>query len=70
MILVGLALGIAGVFVLTRAIESLLFGVSALDPVALGAACAAMLAIGLLAGFVPARRAARVDPMSVLREEG
>ena len=50
--------------------ESLLFGVSALDPIALSVACAAMLIVGLLAGLLPARRAARLHPMSVLREDG
>jgi len=70
MLFVGLALGLAGAFALTRVMESLLFGVSALDPFALSAACAVMIIIGLLAGFVPASRAAHVHPMAVLREDG
>jgi putative ABC transport system permease protein len=44
--------------------------VSALDPVALGVACLLMTLIGILATWIPARRAARVDPMTVLREDG
>jgi putative ABC transport system permease protein len=70
MITLGLALGLLGAFALTRVMESLLFQVSPLDPLALGVACATMISIGLLAGFVPAKRAARVDPMAVLRDEG
>ena len=70
MIIVGLVLGLLGAFALTRVMESLLFQVSALDPLALTIACVLILAVGLLAGFIPARRAARVDPMTVLREEG
>ncbi len=69
MVGVGLMLGLAGSFALTRVMESLLFQVSPLDPVALTAACVAMTLIGLLAGFVPAKRAARVNPMAVLRDE-
>lgn len=67
---VGLVIGIAGAMALTEAVRSLLFGVSPLDPVALGAACLSMTLIGLLAAFIPASRAAHVDPMTTLREEG
>jgi len=67
---VGLAGGLAGAFALTRVLKSLLFHVSALDPVALSVACVLMTLIGILAAWVPASRAARVDPMEVLRDEG
>jgi predicted permease len=70
MLIVGLATGLAGAFALTRVLKSLLFNVSALDPVALGVACLLMTLIGILATWIPARRAARVDPMTVLREDG
>jgi putative ABC transport system permease protein len=70
MLLLGLALGLAGAFALTRELKSLLFQVSALDPVALGVACVLMTLIGLLAALIPASRAAGVDPMTVLRDEG
>ena len=43
---------------------------SALDPVALAVACVLMTLVGLLAAWIPASRAARVDPMTVLRDEG
>jgi predicted permease len=69
MLLVGLAAGLAGAFALTRALTSLLFEVSALDPVALAVACVLMTLVGLLAAWIPASRAAGVDPMMVLREE-
>ena len=70
MLLVGLAAGLAGAYALTRALKSLLFQVSALDPVALGGACVLMTLVGTLAALIPASRAARVDPMTVLRDEG
>jgi ABC-type lipoprotein release transport system permease subunit len=50
--------------------KNLLFEVSPLDPVAFTAACVFMVMIGLLAGFVPASRAANIDPVVTLREEG
>jgi ABC-type antimicrobial peptide transport system permease subunit len=65
----GIALGLLGTFAATRVIASMLFEVSPLDPAALALACAAMAAIGLLAGLVPARRAAAVAPATALREE-
>ncbi len=70
MVAIGLVLGLAGAFALTRVMESLLFEVSALDPVALGVACVAMALVGLFAALVPANRAAGVEPMTVLRDEG
>ena len=70
MVFVGLAVGLAGAFALTRVIQSLLFDVSPLDPVALAAACISMAVIGLLAALLPASRAAAVEPMAVLRDEG
>jgi len=70
MLIVGLAGGLAGAFALTRLLKSLLFQVSALDPVALGVACVLMTLVGILAAWIPASRAARVDPMMVLRDEG
>ena len=66
----GLVLGLVGSFALTRMMKSMLYQISPLDPLALAFACASMMVIALVAGFVPASRAARVDPVSVLREEG
>ncbi len=70
LVVVGLAFGMLGTFALTRVLKSLLFEVSPLDPVVLAAACASMTLIGLLAGFLPANRAARIDPVTTLRDEG
>jgi putative ABC transport system permease protein len=69
MVAVGLVLGLLGVVALTRVIESLLFEVSAVDPAAVGLACVVMALVGLLAALAPAARAARVEPMAVLRDD-
>jgi putative ABC transport system permease protein len=66
----GLLLGLAGTYAMTRILTSFLFEVSPLDPFSLLLGCAAMTAIGLAAALIPARRAARFDPMLTLREEG
>ena len=70
LITAGLGLGLLGAFALTRVMKSLLFEVSPLDPVAFTAACVSMAVVGLLAGFVPASRAAKIDPVVMLRDEG
>ncbi|MFZ0961948.1 MAG: ABC transporter permease [Terriglobia bacterium] len=69
MLVVGLAAGLVGAFALTRVLKSLLFNVSALDPVALSVACVLMTLIGMLAAWIPARRATQVDPIVALRYE-
>jgi predicted permease len=68
MVVVGLGLGLAGAAATTRLMRSLLFEVSPLDPFVLSTACVAMLAVGLVAGLVPARRATRLDPVAAVRE--
>jgi ABC-type antimicrobial peptide transport system permease subunit len=60
--------GIAAALFLTRLIQSLLFGISHADPLTYTAAPAALLLVALIAGLVPALRAARTDPAQVLRE--
>ena len=70
MVAIGLVFGLLGAFGLTRVMKSLLFEISPLDPVALTVACVSMALIGLLAGSLPAARAARVDPVTTLRDEG
>jgi ABC-type antimicrobial peptide transport system permease subunit len=70
MVAVGLTIGLAGAFALTSLMKSLLFQVSALDPIAFVIACASMTLVGLVAVFLPANRAASVDPVTTLRDEG
>jgi len=67
--LAGVALGIAGAFVLTRFMRSLLFGVTASDPLTFAGIAALLTLVALLASYLPARRAARIDPMVSLREQ-
>jgi len=66
---IGIALGIVGSILLGRAAQSLLFGVAAGNALALAAAAVVLIAVTLGAAYIPARRASRVDPMSVLRYE-
>jgi putative ABC transport system permease protein len=65
----GLAAGLVGSFALGRFIQSQLFGISAFDPVTLAATCTGLAAVALIACWLPARRALRVDPIVTLRGE-
>ena len=66
---VGIALGLALAPVLSRLAASFLFGLKFYDPLSIGLAVLAMVVVALLAGYVPARRAAKVEPMVALRYE-
>jgi predicted permease len=66
---IGLGVGVASAVGLTRVTQSLLFRVNALDPSAFAIAAVSMMAIGMLAALIPARRATRVDPTTALRAE-
>jgi len=67
--LIGVALGLAGAVVLTRVLSSLLYDVTPTDPVTLACVSLVLIVIALLASYLPARRAARIDPMVALRYE-
>lgn len=69
LVMTGVALGLASALPLSRLIASLLFGVSASDPLTFGSIALSLLAIALLACWIPARRATRVDPLIALRYE-
>ena len=65
----GIAVGLAGALGLTRVMSSLLFGVGATDTLTFGSVAVLLAAVGLCAVLIPARRAARVDPIVALRNE-
>jgi putative ABC transport system permease protein len=65
----GVAIGVGTALASTRALDSLLYGVQRADAAAFVGTAAAMLVVGLLASYVPARRASRIDPMESLRGE-
>ena len=66
---VGVVIGVAGSLVLTRTMQSLLFGVSATDPLTLVEVVILLAAVSCLASWIPARRATKVDPLVALRYE-
>jgi putative ABC transport system permease protein len=68
-VIAGLALGLLGALHATDTLESLLYNVSKTDPLSYGGVAVVLAAVALLAAYVPARRASRVDPMTVLRNE-
>ena len=65
--LIGTAVGLAGALALTRVLSTFLFGVSSTDPATIGAVVCLLLAVALVACYLPARRATRVDPIIVMR---
>jgi putative ABC transport system permease protein len=67
--LVGVACGLAGALAVTRTLSTLLFGVTTTDPVTFAAVAGTLAIVALLASYLPARRAARVDPMAALRTD-
>ncbi len=67
--LIGILLGLSGAFALTRLLSNLLFGVSSTDPLTFAAVALGLLAVALLASFIPARRATRISPVTALRYE-
>ena len=66
---IGIALGLIGAAALTRYLEGMLFGLTPLDPIAFAAVPIAFEFTAILASYLPARRAVKVDPMIALRQE-
>ena len=64
-----MVVGLVAAGFLTRFVSSLLFGVDPLDPVTFAAVIATLLVVAGMAAYIPARRAARVDPLEALRQE-
>lgn len=69
MVALGLGVGIPMIWMGARYLESLLFGVKPLDPLTMGLAVMTLLLVAAIAGYLPARRASRVDPVEALRYE-
>jgi ABC-type antimicrobial peptide transport system permease subunit len=65
----GAGVGVAAALVLTRLVKSMLYGVEAWDPLSLAAGVVVLLAVALAASWIPARRAAGLQPMEALRHE-
>jgi ABC-type antimicrobial peptide transport system permease subunit len=66
-VVAGLALGVGAAFASTRLLSTLLYNVKAVDPLVFAAMSIVMTAIGMLASYVPARRASKVEPIESLR---
>jgi ABC-type antimicrobial peptide transport system permease subunit len=66
---IGMVLGVIASAALARSAGGLLFGVTAADPVTFAVMLAVLLTVALLAGYLPARRASRIDPLVALRTE-
>jgi ABC-type antimicrobial peptide transport system permease subunit len=69
LVAIGLGVGLIGAWVLSRVLVSQLYGITARDPVTYGAVVLLLAGVALLATYLPARRATRVDPMLALRSE-
>jgi putative ABC transport system permease protein len=67
--LIGVGLGLAGALALTRVMSGLLFNMSATDPATFVGVALLLVAVALIASYIPARRATKVDPLQSLRQE-
>jgi putative ABC transport system permease protein len=66
---IGMTLGVAGALVLTRFLASMLYGIRPTDPLTYLGVCLLLMAVAMVASYIPARRATKVDPMEALRYE-
>jgi putative ABC transport system permease protein len=66
---IGVMLGLAGAFAATRVLQTFLFGVTPTDPIAFTVVTCTLIAVGMTAAWLPARRATRIDPVAALRAE-
>ncbi len=69
LVVIGIVCGLVGAFGMTRVMSSLLFNVSTTDPATFGGIAALFVAVGIIACYIPARRAMKVDPLIALRYE-
>ena len=69
MVVIGVVIGLSAIIALTRLMKSVLYGMSSLDPVSISGALLILVVVALLAGYIPAARAARVNPTTALRQE-
>jgi putative ABC transport system permease protein len=69
LVLIGVAVGVPAVFASTRFASTLLFQLTPTDPLSLGVAAILLVVVGMVAGYIPARRATKVDPLVALRDE-
>jgi ABC-type antimicrobial peptide transport system permease subunit len=67
LVIIGLAIGVTSALAVARIVTRLLFGMSAMDPATFGGVCLILVVVAMIASYVPAWRASRLDPLRALR---